>query len=352
MRGIRASRTPNKNIVICMDGTGQGFGGGKYPTNISKLYNMVKDRCLEQVAFYDSGVGASKFDFRGKIFGTGMSAKICRAYEFIFERFVQGDNLFLFGFSRGAASVSLLAEFLNLFGVLPVGHSELIPEAYSIFDLKDPNKRKTKAENFISVNHTMKCQVPFLGVWDTVFARGLPIQYLDQLPRLLGIIRTTLKYYYPKLPDSILNCYHALAIDDERKIFHPRIWDVEISPHQSLKQVWFCGMHTDVGGGYESSALSDITLKWMLKNAVEHGLRIFEKHNVPISPNVNGKMEDSRSGFSKLYARKIRTWEVKTHGNPWIHSTVLKRNRNRYNIENTKYEPWIFEHQFEIEYDE
>lgn len=112
MCSMRSSRTGGKNIVVCMDGTGQGFGGGDYATNVFKLYNILEDRCLEQIAFYDNGVGARPRDLSGKVMGTGMSAKICGAYQFIFDRFVEDDHIFLFGFSRGAATVALLARTL------------------------------------------------------------------------------------------------------------------------------------------------------------------------------------------------------------------------------------------------
>jgi len=348
MRSYR-NKTP-KNIVVCMDGTGQGFGGGSYPTNVAKLYSMVEDRGQKQIAFYDSGVGARRLDLRGKVMGTGLSQKLCRAYEFILERFVSGDRIYLFGFSRGAATVALLAEFLHLFGVLPVGHRELIPKAYSIFDIKHPERRFREARSFVSRHHTMWCQVPFLGVWDTVLARGLPIQYIDQLPRLIGLVDLGYKHYRPDVPECVSSCCHALAIDDERRIFHPRIWSSRILPNQSLKQVWFSGMHTDVGGGYKSSALSDTSLEWMMKNAKSHGLLINERHGVCLVPNFDGWMEDSRSGVSRLYARKRRGWDSETHGNPQIHKSVLERRLNRNNKASPPYSPWILNSDYEVEH--
>jgi uncharacterized protein (DUF2235 family) len=346
---MRSSRIGRKNLVVCIDGTGQGFGGGKYQTNVSKLYNLVEDRTQNQIAFYDSGVGARQFDLSGKIMGTGMSAKICRAYQFIFDHMVSGDRIFLFGFSRGAAIVALLAEFLDLFGVLPVGHQELISEAYNIFDQKDSDKRLRQANSFVAYNNTTWCQIPFLGVWDTVVARGFPIQYVDQLPRLLGFKNSGFKYYYPRLPDSVVKCYHALAIDDERKIFHPRIWDSSAADHQSLKQVWFCGMHSDVGGGYKNSSLADISLNWMINKAVDEGLRLSTMSRTVMDEDPNGYMENSRSGVSRLYARKSRGWNHKTHGTPLIHPSVLKRKIDCRNSIDTLYSPWILSDNFEVE---
>jgi len=325
-----------------MDGLGETWRGDS--TNVFKFFNMLEDRTADQIAFYDMGswlrpgIGISAMVRPG----TGMSAKICRAYEFIFERFEAGDQIFLLGSGRGAATVALLAEMLHLFGVLPVGHKELIAEAYSIFNIKEPEKRLRLTHMFISTHHTMWCRIPFLGVWDTVLTRGHSV---DEL----GLSGLGYRHYRPSLPASVSNCYHALAIDDERKTFHPRIWSPEILPNQSMKQVWFCGVHADVGGGYRESALSDITLQWMIKNAVRHGLRIYKGHNVGIHPDPNGTMHDSRIGiFSRLYAREARSWELKAHGKPRIHASVLERRLSRHNSV-AHYAPWILENDYEVE---
>jgi len=331
------------NIVVCIDGLAEGWRGGA--TNVFKLFNMLEDRTANQVAFYDvgawfrPGIGVSEL-LRP---GTGMSAKICRAYEFIFERFEAGDQIYLFGTGRGAATVALLAEMLHLFGVLPVGHKELIAKGYSIFNTRDPERRRRKAHGFVYSHHTMWCVVPFLGVWDTVLTRGHAV---DEL----GYSGLGYKHYRPSLPHCVSNCYHALAIDDERKAFHPRIWSPEILPRQSMKQVWFSGMHADVGGGYQESALSDISLRWMVKSAERHGLRIYSHHGVREDPDPNGIMHDSFLGVgARWYAREARTWDVNAHGKPQVHASVLDRRLNRHNADTSSYAPWILDGDYEVE---
>ncbi len=114
-----------------------------------------------------------------------------------------------------------------------------------------------------------------------------------------------------------------------------------------MEQVWFCGMHTDVGGGYKEQELSDIPLKWLMDEAVKKGLLIYPKHEVNMHPDSNGKMHDSRgSKLARLYKRKTRHWDLAKHGKPVVHHSVLKRSRNRLN-EESGYEPWILQTDFD-----
>lgn len=153
-----------------------------------------------------------------------------------------------------------------------------------------------------------------------------------------------------KLSESVENAYHALAIDDERETFHPKLWDSEVSEGQAVRQVWFCGMHTDVGGGYPQHELSDIPLAWMKDMAVKHGLIIYPKHDVSIAGNVNGHMHDSRGeGLTKFYRPKRRFWDSSRTDKPVVHSSVLQRTKNEKNGDDPVYKPWILSHDYEVE---
>ena len=117
-----------------------------------------------------------------------------------------------------------------------------------------------------------------------------------------------------------------------------------------MKQVWFCGAHTDVGGGYEEQELSDIPLVWMMLAAVNHGLRIYPKHKVKINQDINGEMHDSRgNAITKYYTPEERTWNSKTHGKPTVHQSVLERTHNKKNMKEPAYLPWILKDNYEIE---
>ncbi len=336
-----------KNIVIFSDGTGQK-GGSKKNTNVYKLFNMIEDRTDKQIAFYDPGVGTDWRLVTGNISGRGITQNIQQCYEFIFNNFKAGDQLYLFGFSRGAATVRSLSSFIHMFGILPFSRRDLIDEAFKIYKMKNYDKRKETAEDFISKHHTMWTNIKFLGVWDTVSALGLPVESLDFAINKIPFFRH--RFHNFKLSEAVENAYHALAIDDIRRTFHPKIWDKEINDDQKMKQVWFCGVHTDVGGGYEQQGLSDIPLMWMTEMAKQNGLRIYKNHIVPVDQDIKGEMHDSASGFpGSIYRKKERSWDEGTKGKLIVHESVTERKLNRLNKPEPAYDPWVLKLDHEIE---
>ena len=336
-----------KNIVVFSDGNGQEGGKGNN-TNVYKLFNMVEDRTADQVTFYDRGLGTGWRKITGNISGMGISQNIYESYQFIFENYLAGDNIFLFGFSRGATTVRSLSAFIHLFGILPKSRRELIRQAYRIYKIEDSTERKRQADDFISRHHNQWTKIKFLGVWDTVAALGLPVKSLSTLVDWFPFFRH--KFHNLTLSESVEHARQALAIDDERLTFHPKIWDREIKDYQTMKQIWFCGMHTDVGGGYSEQELSDIPLTWMIEEAKKIGLKIYPKNKVKINPNADGIMHDSRKGFpGYLFRKKIRSWNTSTHDKPVIHQSVLLRKLNKNNTTTPTYKPWIFNLEYDVE---
>jgi len=336
-----------KNIVVFSDGTGQEGGKGTN-TNIYKLFNVIEDRTQQQISFYDRGLGTGWRKLSGNIAGAGISKNILECYTFIFENFEAGDQIYLFGFSRGAATVRSLTSFIHYFGILPKSRHELIKQAYKIYKIKDESKRKKKAAEFISRHHTMWSRVKFLGCFDTVAALGIPFKSLNVMMNKIPGLGHTFQNF--KLNASVENAYQALAIDDERETFHPVLWETDVLDYQSIRQVWFCGMHTDVGGGYKEQELSDIPFVWMMNKAIHHGMLIHSTESITITENVNGFMHNSRGkGWTKLYRRKPRYWDSARSDNPIIHSSVLLRNKNINNTETPQYKPWIMELEYEVE---
>lgn len=338
----------SKNLVIFCDGTGQEGGIG-HNTNVYKMYNVIEDRTPEQIAFYDRGLGTGWRKVTGNVGGMGISKNIQECYEFIFDNFTADDQIYLFGFSRGATTVRSLSNFIHLFGILPKSRRELIKQAYKIYKIGNKDKRNREAKNFIKKHHTMWTRIKFLGVWDTVAALGIPFKIIDVIVDKIPFFKH--KFQDLRLSNSVENANHALAIDDERKTFHPTLWDNKnLMNYQSMKQVWFCGVHTDVGGGYEKQELSDIPLVWMMHAAVNHGLRIYQKHKVEINQDVNGEMHDSRGEpITKFYRQKERNWNSKTHGKPMVHQSVLQRTLNKKNMKDPPYLPWILDLDYEEE---
>ena len=353
-----------KNIIIFSDGTGQKGGVGSN-TNVYKLFNMIEDRTNRQIAYYDPGLGTDWKKITGSLFGRGFSKNILECYRFLFENFEAGDKIYLFGFSRGAATVRSLSAFIHLFGILPKSRPDLIKQAFAIYK-KD--NREGKAEEFINKHHTMWSKIEFVGVWDTVAALGVPIKELSViLERLFSY-----KFHNFDLSKSVIFARHALSIDDERKTFHPVLWNPinklsekekeecvqegkeVLDPKEKMKQVWFAGVHTDVGGGYEDDDLSNITLKWMVQEAEAKGLFIYTKSEkyskkykalMKNAPKVNGHMHNEQKGRTgKFFKRKQRTWNTVTHGQPCLHASVLVRTKDNDNKDVPKYSPWILKH--------
>ncbi|MFQ6028974.1 MAG: phospholipase effector Tle1 domain-containing protein, partial [Dehalococcoidia bacterium] len=184
----------------------------------------------------------------------------------------------------------------------------------------------------------------FLGVWDTVAALGIPIEPLDAFISLFPRLRH--EFHDLSLSDSVEHARHALAIDDERLLFHPTLWNREVAGHQTMKQVWFCGMHSDVGGGYREQELSDIPLTWMIQEATEQGLRIFPRHRVIPNPDPDGTMHDSSS---VVFRKRVRSWDAERRGKPTVHQSVLMRKRDRNNNDSPPYDPWILRTEYDVE---
>jgi uncharacterized protein (DUF2235 family) len=334
-----------KNIVIFSDGTGQKGGVGSN-TNVYKLFNMVEDRTERQIVFYDPGLGTDWRKITGLIAGQGFSKNILDCYRFIFENFEADDQIYLFGFSRGAATVRSLSGFIHLFGILPISRPDLIKQAFRIYKIENKENREKKAKAFIEKHHTMWCKIRFIGVWDTVAALGLPIKWISPVLDFLF----PHKFHSFDLSDSIEFARQALSIDEERKSFLPVIWNtIENDVNGKMKQVWFSGVHTDVGGGYEEEDLSNITLRWMIQEATAKNLIIYEKSPaykklIASNPDIDGIMHNEQKHFpGKLLKKMKRSWNKTTHGEPCIHESVFERTKNCDNSDIPKYSPWIFD---------
>lgn len=331
-----------KNIVILADGTGQEGGEG-YNSNVYKIFNIIEDRTKEQVVYYDPGLGTSGFKLLKQMTGLGISQNIKDCYRFLFENFEAGDQIYLIGFSRGAATMRSLSSFIHHFGILPKSRPDLIRQAYKIYRTKDEDELEEKARAFIKKHHTMWTKIKFLGCFDTVDALGFPVKWISTILNIIPFFKH--HFHNFKLSKSVENACHALAVDDKRKTFHPVLWESEVNEDQSLEQVWFPGMHTDVGGAYREHGLSDLSLVWMCRKAVDNGLRIYDKGRIALNPDSAGVMHDSRGGWwKKIYRKEVRSWPQKRSDIPVVHQSVLERAGKK------DYQPWILQNDYEVEY--
>lgn len=337
-----------KNIVVLSDGTGQEGGKG-HNTNVYRMFDMGEDRTRRQVVYYDAGVGTGWRKFTGNAFGMGFSRNIRQAYQFIFEQYEVGDRIYLIGFSRGAATVRSLSGFIFQFGILPRSRPKLIKRAFQIYKGRRKEDFVSRVEEFLRANGTMHTQIEFLGCYDTVAALGFPIQsvasVIDQIPGFGW------KFHDLKLSRNVKHAYQALAIDDERKTFHPKLWDDPPPPqNESMKQVWFVGAHSDVGGGYRTGRnLSSIPLVWLMEQAANHDLHVRTSLE-PIYEDAAGVMHDSRGKLTaKPYRKEARSWDAGRSDRPIVHQSVLDRHalehapieRKPDETVDVAYEPWI-----------
>ena len=300
-----------KNIIVCCDGTGNEYG--KENTNVVKLYEaIVRDE--QQIAFYDPGVGTFSILGRelgrrvgivlGKAFGAGLQQNIEDAYRYLMNRYEPGDKLFLFGFSRGAFTVRALAGMLNRCGLLEKGSINLVPYASRTYN---DAKRHSIAPGFKDT-YCHECHPHFIGVWDTVGSMGW----------FWGR-----KFFDATLHEDVGHAYQAVSIDEQRRKFPPSLWR-EPAGQDRITQVWFAGVHSDVGGSYAEAGLSDIALEWMLENARAKGLRLKPGWEASLRPDAFGQIHESRRGFWRAWRRARR---VIPEG-ALIHRSVIERMKN------------------------
>lgn len=253
-----------KNIFICTDGTwnstDQTDRGELAPTNVAKMARMLESKG-NQLVYYDRGVGTDNLldKYTGGAFGHGLFDNVKQSYRFLVENYQDGDHIIIFGFSRGAYTARSLAGLVTKVGILRKKYIADIDSAHHFY--KKPKIEKKVLEQYSdNFCHPSK-DVLFLGVWDTVGALGIPLRTLN------WITSWRFKFLDNKLSPDIKNAYHAIAIDEKRRPFQPSLWKKDdISPGQNVEQRWFAGVHSNIGGGYQDTGLSDITLIWMITN--------------------------------------------------------------------------------------
>ena len=360
-------RRDAKSIILFSDGTGNS-SAKLFKTNVWRMYEAVdlgpaQSGKQNQIAFYDDGVGTSSFRplaLLGGIFGRGLKRNVLEIYSYVCRNYdpnsrplpksgIQdpGDHIYGFGFSRGAFTMRLAIAMIADQGIIPYVNEEdlqrKVRAAYTVFRRfrtrravqwlrdkfgreYDPDRvtERVKRNTGYDPSKNHRPVIRFIGVWDTVAAYGGPS---------VEVTRAIDNWFYPlSMPDYKLNknvrrARQALALDDERDSFWPLLWDeiaeeklraskldgFEWIDEDRLKQVWFTGMHADVGGGYPDESLSYVSLLWMIAEANECGLRTVDSitERYRSLANSYGPMHDSRSGIGGYYRyqpRKIAAW--------------------------------------------
>ncbi len=268
----------SRNIVLCFDGTNNEYAATN--TNVVKIYAMIDRMKGDQLTYYQPGIGT--FAPPG-VWGKAKQWLITRldlavawlledhvtdGYRFLMRYSRPGDQIFIFGFSRGAYTARAVAAMLYKVGLLTPGNDELLPFAWNMF------KRERDPKIYTGFRYTFsrRVTVRFLGLWDTVSSVGWAwnpqyLQFTTNNP-IVEVVR------------------HAVALDERRAYFVQNLWTNEPPPTQDVQQIWFPGVHCDVGGGYveREAGLSKIALKWMVEQAEAFGLRFQPKAKAAILP--------------------------------------------------------------------
>jgi uncharacterized protein (DUF2235 family) len=283
-----------KRIVVCCDGTWQD-SSRTYPTNVAKLYNAVKrtDANLSQpqIVEYSPGIGSGGEWLNrigGGAFGWGIDETIQDVYRRLCRDYDEGDEIYLFGFSRGAYTVRSLAGLIRVAGgLLPNEESLKVPAVYNIYRSNHDLARKERDVKALSAR-IRPANVTVLGCWDTVGSLGIP----RTVPLLSQLINKKYEFHDCQLSNIIEHALHAVAIDENRKVFDytpMQQSQSNIAAGQTLHQIWFPGDHGAIGGGSPASvALADGALLWMIEtiqNTLNLGLE-FDLSYVEYDPNA------------------------------------------------------------------
>lgn len=344
-----------KRLIICSDGTWQTLDT-PYPTNVVKIAQAIKPIAADgtlQILFYDSGIGTAPGQMlSGGALGRGIDEKILNAYRFLCLNYCQenDDEIYLFGFSRGAYTVRSLAGLVSHCGLLPRQRIRDSKAAYELYRNRDINQRDDpRAVEFRMEHEAQTVNITLLGCWDTVGALGIP-----DLSKLLHLHLPEVfdrfdfgsfddkqyQFHNTTLNKVVQHALHAVAIDEHREVFDvtPMQHNLEV-PEQKLQQVWFPGEHGCVGGGTPGHrGLSDGTLEWMIEQirAWDLGLEIDEArvqystkeeepqkfgiHPEPDTPFLQGSALEF--GFNGLNLRTVDNFAA-------LHESVKIRWRDR-----------------------
>jgi uncharacterized protein (DUF2235 family) len=294
-----------KRLVVCLDGTWNDADSGKADTNVARLARAIRATTnthgVPQLVLYLRGVGTSGLTAERVIAGAtglGIDDNIRSAYMFLAQNYVprdnatgyQGDEIHLFGFSRGAFSARSLSGFIGACGLLKRQKLGDLGKAWDYY--RKPGIRNP--DDFMAMTGSESHRgvtIRFLGVWDTVGALGIP-------SFLFSGISAKMYGFHDTSPSKIVrHGAHALAVDEHRDEFIPTLWTGQAPVGSTIEQVWFAGAHSDVGGGYVDGRLADIPLLWMASRAASTGL-VFDPSVLPQTLEPLAPLHESRQGFS------------------------------------------------------
>lgn len=331
---------PTKNLIVLCDGTWQDLNQ-PFPTNVVRLLEAIAPQTLggnDQIVYYDEGIGTQQVSIKpgpidklikiaGGAFGLGIDHRILKCYRFLCLNYRPGDNIYVFGFSRGAYTVRSLVGLIYNCGLLRSEQVRMIPQAYSIY--RQPNSDKESAPSgsksvafrdkyAIADMPDGRPRIQFMGLWDTVKALGIPdILLLRQLSKY---VNEKYEFHDHKLSPIIDAAFHAVSIEEERSTFSLIPIDYMSTTNSGVfQQAWFPGGHGGVGGGEAATVpLSDCALQWMFNmlDASNSGLHFDAgRIQIPFAPNSQHNISTEKAtiiGFITNFLGKRRR-EISVH---------------------------------------
>ncbi len=336
-----------RNIAVFADGTWESNEVAN-PTNVVKLQRALLPRAKKsrkQLSCYQPGLGSQgwkSWRILSGATGAGLSENVQDLYGYLVLNYRPGDRLFLFGFSRGAYTVRSLGGLIRSAGILRPEHFDRIAEAQARYLERgiETHPRAIRARNFRQAYAWPEFVEPedfiihFIGVWDTVGSLGIPGT---------GVQKLAERFHDTDLSTYTHYAYQALAVDERRSTFMPCLWTLQAGApkDQVVEQVWFTGVHSDVGGGYKDEGLSNDTLAWMWRRAEQAGLGLGKKQ-FP-KPNPYGELHNSLTGLFKVLSwfhsgrRHIKLKDAANaeHTNQAVHLSV----KQRFDKQNPAYHP-------------
>lgn len=288
---------PKQRLVVMFDGT---WSDPQDRTNVFRLVRQLSDRdgSTQQRFFYDPGVSTDRLErLRGGVFGRGLTENLLQGYDWLARNYATGDEIWLFGFSRGAYTTRSLVGLINKCGLLDISTPDLLEQAEALYRNKSLSADSPECKAFRE-RYSRKVKVHFLGVWDTVGTLGVP-----------GTFKPEQHYAWQDttLSGLVERAYHAVALDEYRRAFDVALWtsaDGKMKPGQvEVEQRWFIGSHANVGGGYGDDPLADISFAWMLGKAARAGLAI-----KPFAAPADAWRTELRDSYSEFLGGAYSLW--------------------------------------------
>lgn len=332
-----AATTPTRRrLIACCDGTWNRPDRTRgSATNVIRLVRAIRpctDDGISQIVHYHPGVGTGNLVDRlaGGSTGIGLSENVRSTYGFFVDNYRDGDEIFLFGFSRGAYTVRSVAGMMGHVGILRKRHMHNFDQVWDYYRLPEEQRNheeKTFFSHFPGRVPADQVEIRCIGVWDTVGSLGIPDSHF---------CKDAYEFHDTNLGPGVHFAFHALALDEQRKPFKPAIWKPCPTPRvtQTLQQVWFPGVHSNIGGGYPEHVLSDAPLFWMAAKVaplldLDRDYLCMQAHaDREGKPRyATGELVDSRTGSWKLFPRSPRK-PLATDPSERIHESAVLRANN------------------------